>query len=335
MKVAFTICTNSYLAKAKVVADTFIDKHPEYSFYIFLVDKFDDSLNYEPFDNYQIVEVDKITPQINDLALQYDIIELSTAVKAAAFIYLFKQKNAASAIYLDPDLMIFDRFKEVEDQLDNGSFNIVLTPHFCSPIDDGKYPSDIHFLPFGLYNLGFIALRNSEESQRFLLWWHERLMKYCYFMPEKGMFTDQLWVNYAPIFFEGVAILKHLGYNAANWNLYERKINEKDSVLYVNNQYRLKFFHFSSYQFDNPYSISKNQDRHTINEREDLRKLIDLYQSELIQNEHQAFAKVQSFYQHLFGVQKQLEYNNKMKQYPLRLRVRNKLVSILGKVIPD
>jgi hypothetical protein len=336
MYIAFTICSNNYLAKAKVCGDSFIRHHPDYRFIIILVDTENEGINYDFFNPYEIVSVSTIYPGIADLALVYNIIELSTAVKAAAFTYLFKVYKSRSIFYLDPDLSIFDRFAEVEEQLDQYNYNLVVTPHFLSPIDDGKYPSELDFAVYGLYNLGFIAIKNTSESLRFLDWWHERLMKYCFIRPEKGMFTDQIWVNYAPVFFEGVCILKNPGYNVANWNLYERNITKVDDRFYINDRCTLKFFHFSHFVFDHPYSISKSQTRHTIDEIPVMKQLVDDYKQLLVANNHTFYNTIISHFQQLYsGHQKEQHRISHLAQNTFKRKVKHKLSSYLTTLLGD
>lgn len=296
MYVAFTICSNNYLAKAKIVADTFLQHHPRYVFFIFLVDKINKSIDYSSLGPARIVPIENVFDHIEALACKYNIIELSTAVKPFIFLYLFKTYNSNIIIYLDPDLIVFDRFSEAEKILLHTQNNVIITPHFLSPIDDGKIPSEIDFNLYGLYNLGFIAVKNNEISLHFLKWWHSRLMKYGFAQPHKGMFTDQIWLNYAPLFFTGIYILRDAGYNVANWNLYERKLVFKNELFFVNENIRLKFFHFSHYDFNNPYKISRKQTRHTIEEMPELKMLIDLYQQQLVKNKMENYAACLPYY---------------------------------------
>lgn len=328
MPIAFTICSNNYLAKARITAETFLDKHPAYGFFIFLVDKFIPAIDYENIANVKVIAISDIVSNIEDLAKKYNIIELNTAVKPFIFTFLFEQYKGEHVLYLDPDLMILDQFLEIEELFENENLNIVITPHFCSPIDDGKIPSEIHLSIYGLYNLGFIAIKHTKESQRFLDWWHDRLMKYCYIDPQNGMFTDQLWVNYAPIYFEGVYIFKHLGYNVAHWNLYEREIIRINGTYYVNGTEKLKFFHFSHYKFTEPYLISYKQNRHVIEDFEDLRVLIDEYQAKLIKNNHEVVSKIECYYQLMYeahGLELQAKVNGGGFRNALR-KVKNKTV---------
>src|SRR3954454_4163421 len=102
MKVAFTICSNNYLARAKVVADTFTGHHGDYKFYIFLVDRLDNKLNYEGLRNYEVVEIRSVVADIDELAKKYNIIELNTAVKPSIFLKFIRDDNADTIIYLDP-----------------------------------------------------------------------------------------------------------------------------------------------------------------------------------------------------------------------------------------
>lgn len=296
-QVAFTICSNNYLAKARIVAETFLAEHDSYGFFIFLVDQFIAEIDYKIIPGVKIIAIRDVVENIDELALKYNIIELNTAVKPAVFMFLFKEYKSNHVLYLDPDLMVFDHFWEIEEQFKDNNCNIIITPHSCSPIDDGKIPSEIHLIVYGTFNLGFLAVKYNHESKRFLEWWHDRLMKYCYIDPEHGMFTDQIWLNYAPVYFDGVYILKHRGYNVSHWNLYERKIEEINGIYYVNNEEKLKFFHFSHYQFTDPYLISYKQNRHRIEDFKYLKTIIDEYQESLINYRHEQIAKLPCYYQ--------------------------------------
>ena len=48
--IAFTICSNNYLAQAKTLGDSFLEFHPDWKFIIGLCDEFDSSFDYSAFD---------------------------------------------------------------------------------------------------------------------------------------------------------------------------------------------------------------------------------------------------------------------------------------------
>ena len=127
-KAIFTICSNNYLAQAKVLGDSVLRYAPEYTFTIFLCDKKQDSVDYTPYDDFLIVEVANVPiPKFDSMAQLYNIIELNTSVKPFCFEYLYDKYDADLVIYLDPDTCIFSPLDYIEKQLKY--CDIILTPH--------------------------------------------------------------------------------------------------------------------------------------------------------------------------------------------------------------
>jgi hypothetical protein len=113
---------------------------------------------------------------------------------------------------------------------------------------------------------------------------------------EKGMFVDQLWVNFAPLYYEDVFVSRHLGLNVAYWNLHERVISNDNEPYEINQKYPLVFFHFSGYSPEKPTQISKYQNRYTFQEKGDVASLFDFYAQALIANGHNLYKKFPCFY---------------------------------------
>lgn len=296
MKIAFTICSNNYLAHAKTLGDSFLEFHPNWKFIIGLVDEFDSSFDYSSFANFEIIKVADINvPDFENIVEKYNIIELNTAVKPTYIEYLFTKLNAEKLIYIDPDILVTSYFEEVISILD--SRNIVITPHICSPIDDEYAPTDYHTLRGGVYNLGFIALARYDKIKDFIKWWEKRVLEYGFCDFNKNMFYDQLWINYVPAMWDNYHIVKHLGYNMANWNLHERILtNIENERFCINEQYPLRFFHFSGYKYDNPSSIASYLTRYNFETRPDLRYLFSLYNDLLKTNNIENISKLNVYY---------------------------------------
>jgi hypothetical protein len=83
----------------------------------------------------------------------------------------------------------------------------------------------------------------------------------------------------------------------ANWNLHERILskNEKNQY-YVNQKFPLRFFHFSSYKFKTPESISAYHTRYNFITRPDLKNLFTQYQHLLIKNDIEKISQVKVYY---------------------------------------
>lgn len=283
MKIAFTICSNNYLAHAKTLGDSFLEHHHDAKFIIGLVDKLDESFDYSFFSKFLIIPVDELRIEVfEELNAKYNIVELNTAVKPFFFHYIFSVFQPEKLLYIDPDILVTSHFDEVFNVLDQK--NIVITPHICTPIDDEFAPTDYHTLRGGVYNLGFIALSKYEKVKGFLDWWGARVIKYGFADFSKSMFYDQLWINYVPAFYDNFFILKHPGYNMANWNLHERQLSVKKNTFFVNEEYPLCFFHFSSYKFNKPEQICAYLTRFDFNSRPDIVPLFKYYHKKLSEN---------------------------------------------------
>lgn len=175
--------------------------------------------------------------------------------------------------------------------------NIILTfcSHFYTPIFDKKTRTEQQMFVNGIYNLGFLAVRRSEETTKFMNWWMIKLKTECYMDIQNGMFVDQLYCNMVPLYFEGVKIDKYPGYNISYWNLHERNFTFKNGKYFVNGQ-PLVFYHFSGINIKDPQNISRWQDRFDLNNRPDLVEIFKSYRSQLTIFENEYFKSIRCFY---------------------------------------
>ena len=222
--------------------------------------------------------------------------ELNTAVKPYYFDYFFRNTNDLEyVVYFDPDILVYQHLEDLDNHLKE--YNFVITPHILSPLeDDGLLLNEQQINNTGIYNLGFIAVRYSEESQCFINWWKERLHKYCYVFLEKGLFVDQIWINFLPIFFKKALVERDLGYNVAYWNLHERTVCLKSEEYTINGETSLKFYHFSGFLLSEPDVISKYQNRYTFEQKRDIKPLFDNYILLLNKYLYSRFINIECFY---------------------------------------
>lgn len=292
MKHIFTICSNNYLAQAKVLMDS-ASKLVDYELTIFIVDKKDEGIDYSFFCPCRILFIEDLfsEQQLTELAGKYNIIELNTAVKASCFKYIFEKfPESEFAFYLDPDIKIFSSFCDIEAEFEQ--FNFLLTPHILNANVRELQGKELAFLKSGIYNLGFLGLKNnSADVDKFLEWWEYRLMNYCFISSHKGLFVDQKWADYLPCLFEKVKIIRNPGCNMAPWNIMERRLTDySGDNLIVNDKFNLYFFHFSNYNPKKPEVISKFYDFVTTDDRKDLKQLYESYYRELIENKYEMFS---------------------------------------------
>lgn len=295
-KFAFTICSINYLAQAKILAESMAKTNPDYELVVGLCDKVEGSgVDKEMLKGLNLLEVHEIDIEgFDEMTDRYDITELNTAVKPFYINYFFKNRaDIESVIYFDPDIEIFDKLTGIEEGLK--THNIVLTPHFYTPIFDNKSRTEQQMFVNGIYNLGFLAVRRSAETDKFLNWWMIKLRTECYMDIQNGMFVDQLYCNMVPLYYEGVKIDKYPGYNISYWNLHERTLSFSGGKYFANGV-PLVFYHYSGINIADPQNISRWQDRFDLNNRPDLVEIFKNYRANLKAKGNDYFKTIRCFY---------------------------------------
>lgn len=245
---AFTSITANYLPKARVLAESIKSLYPEVVVSIMLSDDpppgFD--LTAEPFD--RLITIDDLNLAGREgWIFSHSVVELCTAVKGFAFQYIMDQPDVAKVFYFDPDTAVFGRLEDLTGWLEQSA--AVLTPHQIAP--DSDYGSiadnEIASLKHGVFNLGFLGVRNDAAGRAVIDWWSERLRLFCYDDIPGGLFTDQRWMDLAPCFFDDIKVIRDPGFNVATWNLSRRVVSGSREQGIRVNDVPLGFYHFSGF----------------------------------------------------------------------------------------
>jgi glycosyltransferase involved in cell wall biosynthesis/SAM-dependent methyltransferase len=284
----FTICSKNFTAYAKTLFDSVRKYHPGAELYLFLCDGVDSGYRPDllPFPMISLTELG--IPNMEEMSKRYNITEFNTAIKPFAFAHLFKKLSKTQVIYVDPDILLTSPLEEVVAEFKNGA-ECIVTPHVLEPSENVEV-SDIKMLQFGIYNLGFIALRNTPNVVRVVEWWGRRLEHDCVIDLEKGLFVDQKWADLLPAYIANTVIIRHPGYNVAYWNLAQRKIKLTNGVWYANQQ-PLRFVHFSGNKLDDARTFSRHSWSITIETIGDLKFLLDQYRDAVYANGHAEYSK--------------------------------------------
>lgn len=240
MIVFTSICTN-YAHKARTLAKSVKDNIADAKFYVCLTEReIPQSMEYEYFDKV-ILSKDMWNGNFDRFIYKHAIVEASTAVKGQFFRYLLETNpDEDEFVYLDPDCFVYDDFSDLRNKLKTRP--IILCPHLLQP---GNIDMELSSTAHGVYNLGFLAVNHSEEAASFINWWADRLYLFCYDDIQRGIFTDQKWIDLAPCFFD-VEVFKHRGYDFATWSLLDCGMTYENGKYYVKGD-PLNFIHFSGY----------------------------------------------------------------------------------------
>jgi len=301
--IVYTSITLNYLPKAKILAKTLKQLHPDWQFHLVISDKipsdkenlFNTELSKPHFDKVVWIEELPI-PEICSWIFKHSVVEICTAVKGPYLRYLADQ-GIEKIVYIDPDIAILNSLEPIEEWLDE--YGILLTPHLLNYTDNPQSIQDNEIMGtmrHGTFNLGFLAINSTNtDGRRFVDWWADRLLSYCYADYDRGLFTDQKWVDLAPSFFEELLIIRDPGYDVASWNLDCRELDFNDhGQLMVNGSYPLRFYHFTGYDsgagLNVVTSLTSGGANPVVNE------LWDWYIRQLDANGHETMGAVPSFY---------------------------------------
>lgn len=295
----FTSISLNYLPKARILATSVKRFHPEWKFHLLISDLMTDEISKEIdfrkelFD--RIVWVHELDiPNVYGWIFKHSIVEMCTAVKGI-FLQQLINEGVKKVIYLDPDIVVFNRLDPLIDLLDE--YAILLTPHLLdySDVSRSIFHNEIAgTLRHGIFNLGFFAVNSDKnDGKRFAHWWRNRLLDYCYVDYEMGLFTDQKWCNLVPSYFEDHYIVRDPGCNVASWNLDKRKLSiSRDGQILVNNKFPLRFYHFTGYDSGAGNAMTQlySQGNPIVNE------IWLMYQRMLMQNGQKILGNVKNYY---------------------------------------
>ena len=255
----FSICSNNYFPYARVLFTSLKQYHPEAALFLFLADIPQPEVTLNITDVEVIPVADLEINNFLDFAFRYDIMEFNTAIKPFAMEWLMSERGFTEVVYLDPDIELFAPMKPVFAALTSGA-DFTITPHITAPAEFKEFPDDIGIMKAGIYNLGFIALNNSQEARDFVQWWQRRLRYQCINQQNEGIFVDQKFVDLLPAFASNVAILRDRTLNVAYWNLDQRKLTQTNNGWLVDGE-PLIFFHFSGIIPGQSQRLSKHTER--------------------------------------------------------------------------
>jgi hypothetical protein len=260
-KIVCTVVTKSHLAFARALAHSLNQFEPGIPLYVLLVDQVDDYFdpNQEPF---KIIYLENLVDQktVQNMCFYYTPFELCCAMRGMLHEFIYENNLANSWLFLDSDILVFNSLQEIFQKLETTS--ILLNPHTTEPIAQPYVnPLEISILISGNYNAGFLGLRRTEETRKFISWFKDRLNYYSFSRRgsnlQRHLFVDQLWLNLVPQFFQDVDFLIHPGANAGYWNLITRTITKQGDTYFVDAQ-PLLFVHFSGWNIAQPEKLSKH-----------------------------------------------------------------------------
>jgi hypothetical protein len=194
-----------------------------------------------PRDGVHIVSIDELEARFPELSGVRDSrTKMEYVFTLTPFLMRFLVDTAEQeepVIYLDADLYFFEDTSVVLRSLEGADVGII--PH-SYPIKLAK-----SLAKYGRFNVGLVAIRNSELGRKCLDWWASQCLDWCGDEPVDGKYADQGYLDQFPSLFEGVKILENRGFNLAPWNTSGQVISsDSEGNVILGDHTPLTFFHF-------------------------------------------------------------------------------------------
>ncbi len=182
---------------------------------------------------------------LENMQIYYDLLEQSDAFRPSLIRHILVRKNKAKVIYLDSDIFVTGCFDDCQRYLARTSF--CLTPHLRKPLPiDFLEPSNFSIASYGVYNIGFMAFKNSEPALRILDFLIGESEHHCFYDPEQMVSGQRLYALAAALYHKDLMHLDDAAYNIAYWNLHERKLESRDGRFFTEGK-EVVFFHLSGF----------------------------------------------------------------------------------------
>jgi hypothetical protein len=216
MKLVYTVCNRTQLSHALCLGESLWEHAPGHRFVLGWVDSA--QLPALP-DWIQIVQVSTLAvPDWPAMQKRYFDFELVASCKPYFARHLLLQNpDCQELIYLSPSTCLFGSL----DGITKAEAFVQLTPNITQPIEPQTGLLDRNVLNIGMYHSNSLIIHpQGPQTGRFLDWWCDRTQDRASFNLCEGMCLDQLWLNYLPVYYENVHLIReegwHLGLHRAS-----------------------------------------------------------------------------------------------------------------------
>jgi len=189
----------------------------------------------------RLVDFEAADPQVAATQSTRSTIEYYFTCSPAWMLYVLDNEPAADWVtYLDSDLFFYSSLEPIYDELRDAAVAIV--PHRYTP-------KLTRLQKYGIYNVGWVGVRNDREGRSVIEWWRQRCIEWCHDYVQDDRFADQKYLDAFLGLSSRVKVIQHVGANLAPWNIGNYRIAFIDGGVTVSGR-PLIFFHFQGLRKD-------------------------------------------------------------------------------------
>jgi hypothetical protein len=167
--------------------------------------------------------------------------EYAWTSKASVCLHILQNYDQTDHItWLDGDTLFCSDPEPIFDEW--GDFSIMLTE------ERWRKPHRKMGVTNGFYNTGFMGFKKDKYGIECLQWFRARLIEWCYDKWEKGLWSDQVYVNDWPERFSNVGVIKNMGVNVTPYIIGGCEVDMHNGEIYIN-QEKLILYHYYGFKY--------------------------------------------------------------------------------------
>jgi len=226
MNIAYTVCNRNSLANALTLGKSYLEHHPDRTFYIGWTDKFMQLTLPEGFELIQITEIG--IPDLKAMSNLYYDFEMVPASRPWFGLFLIRQfPQLKKLTFFSPTTFIYQKI----DGLEKKCKSMLLTPNILKPLPQSSSLLDRNILNIGMAHSGSWILKPNQQTISFLEWWSNRTFDRAKFDLCNGMCMDQLWLNYALSWIDGARFISNPGWHTGLHTLPHHIVNAENKSV--------------------------------------------------------------------------------------------------------
>jgi hypothetical protein len=183
-----------------------------------------------------LADFEAADPEVAATRSNRSMIEYYFTCSPAWILHVLEREASCEWVtYLDGDLFFFDTPEKIFGELEESAFAII--PH--------RYTPKLKKLQkYGVYNVGWVGVRNHSDGISAVSWWRNKCIEWCYDYVDGDRFADQGYLETLLTRFPRVKAIENIGANLAPWNIGNYRIEYRATKVLINETHPLIFFHF-------------------------------------------------------------------------------------------
>lgn len=188
-----------------------------------------------------LAEVEEHDPELKRVKASRNVKEYIWTAKGSVMLYILNNyPETDHIVWLDGDTCFYADPSPIYSEW--GNYSIMLTE------ERWRKPKRHQIYSIGRYNTGFMGFKRDKNALGCLQWFRARLIEWCFDKREKGLWSDQLYVNDWLTRFKNVGVIKNLGVNVGPYIIGGCQVSKHKDAIYVNGE-KLIFYHSYGFRY--------------------------------------------------------------------------------------